>query len=35
MVNLEHLITENRNPETMDLDSMTPMEIVTDRKSVV
>lgn len=29
MVNLEHLITENRNPETVDLDSMTPMEIVT------
>ena len=29
MVNLEHLITENRNPETMDLDSITPMEIVT------
>lgn len=29
MVSLEHLITENRNPETMDLDSMTPMEIVT------
>lgn len=29
MVNLEHLITERRNPDTMNLDSMSPLEIVT------
>ena len=31
---LAGLGTEMRNPNTMDLDKMTPMEIV-DRKSVV
>ena len=29
MIDLTKLVTETRNPNTMDLDQMTPLELVT------